>query len=61
MMATNRGGSIAPNFLKDFLSKNLVISNRGQKGGKLWGQVGCKAGVGEPRTGRERGEGGEGV
>ena len=28
MMATNRGGSIAPNFLKDFLSENLVLSNR---------------------------------
>ena len=27
-MATNRGGSIAPNFLKGFLSENLVISNR---------------------------------
>ena len=27
-MATSRGGSIAPNFLKDFLSENLVISNR---------------------------------
>ena len=27
VLKTNRGGSIAPNFLKGFLSENLVLSN----------------------------------